>query len=164
MKRIYNAQKQELIPKLTEELKKIKELSAPAWSEFVKTGANKARPPVNSDWWYTRSASVLVRISELGPIGVSKLRVKYGGKKRRGHQPPEFRMASGNILRKILQQLEKAGLAKQVVISGHKGRIVTPKGVSLINTAAKNTDKKIVAKKKQDKTPEAAQKAEIAVE
>jgi small subunit ribosomal protein S19e len=164
MKRSYNVPKQDLILKLTEELKKVKDISAPAWSEFVKTGANKARPPKNSDWWHTRSASVLVRISELGPIGVSKLRVKYGGKKRRGHQPPEFRMASGNILRKILQQFEKAGLAKQVIVSGHKGRIVTPKAISLINTAAKSTDKKVIVKKKQDKSSEVSEKVEATAE
>jgi ribosomal protein S19E (S16A) len=66
-------------------------------------------------------------------------------------------MASGNILRKILQQLEKAGLAKQAEVSGHKGRIITPKAASLINTAAKKTEKKIVAKK--NKTPEASEQA-----
>jgi len=43
-----------------------------------------------------------------------------------------------NILRKILQQLEKAELLKYVEKGVHKGRIVTGKGEKLLNQAAKN--------------------------
>ena len=147
MKNIYNAHKQELVTKTAEELKKIQEIDPPVWSEYVKTGAHKQRPPAENDWWYTRTASVLLKTMGLGPIGISKLRTKYGGRKRRGHKPPEFRKGSGNILRKIMQQLEKAGLVKQVVKSGHKGRIIAPKGISLLNAAAKKTIKTAVEPK-----------------
>ncbi len=137
MKSIYDAPRQELGEQVAEELKNYDEIKAPVWSQFVKTGTHKQRPPVQSDWWYRRTASVLIRVCRFGPIGVAKLRVKYGGKKRRGYKPAEFRKSSGNILRKILQQLESAGLIKQDTKGSHKGRVITGKGVSLLHNAGK---------------------------
>ncbi|MFP4403188.1 MAG: 30S ribosomal protein S19e [Nanoarchaeota archaeon] len=142
MNKIFNSQKNELINLTSQELKKVDEIKPTSWAEYVKTGVNKERPPTQNDWWYIRSASILIKVLNLGPIGVSKLRVKYGGKKRRGYKPNEFRKASGNIIRKILQQLEKAELIKKDVKSGHKGKVITGKGVSLLNTVAKNIETK----------------------
>ena len=127
----------ETIAKVKQELKKIDSVKPPEWSKFVKTGAHKERTPVEKDWWYTRCASVLRRVYLYGPFGVSKLRVKYGGKKNRGHKPEKFYMGSGNILRKVLQQLEKAELIKYKKEGIRKGRIITPKGESLLNKAIK---------------------------
>jgi len=141
MKHMSSVDKSELIKKSAVELKKVKELEAPEWSIFVRTGANKERPPVEKDWWYTRAASLMIKTAEKGPIGVSKLRTEYGGKKRRGHKPAEFRRASGNILRKLMQQLEKAGLMKQHEIGVHKGRVLTPQGQSFINRVAADISK-----------------------
>lgn len=162
MKAIHETHRQELVAETALELKKIDVIKAPEWSIFVKTGTSKQRPPVENDWWYTRAASVLIKTMRKGPIGVSKLRVVYGSKKRRGHKPPEFRLSSGNILRKIIQQLEKAELVKQAEVSGHKGRVIAPKGVSLVNSAAKNAAKKIkkempAQKAKQEAVPNAAE-------
>ena len=149
MSKIYDAPTQDLLKLMSQELKKKKEFIAPEWAPFVKTGASKERPPVDTEWWHIRVASVLRKVSLLGPIGVSKLRVKYGGKKRRGHQPSEFRRGSGNIIRKVLQQLEKAGYIKQVQIGVHKGRKVTPQGQSFMDkiaaTISKNTKKPVAA-------------------
>ena len=125
-----------LLKEASLKLKEEKSLSPPAWAKFVKTGAHKERPPVDDDWWYMRSASVLRKIRINGPIGVSKLRRYYGGKKNNGMAPEHFVKGSGNILRKVLQQLESAGLAKQVDISGKKGRVITPKGVALLDKAS----------------------------
>jgi len=127
----------ETIAKVKQELKKIDSIKPPEWSKFVKTGAHKERTPVEKDWWYTRCASVLRRVYLYGPIGVSKLRVKYGGKKNRGHKPEKFYMGSGNILRKVLQQLEKAELVKYKKEGIRKGRIITSKGESLLNKVVK---------------------------
>src|SRR3989344_2880645 len=127
----------ETIAKVKQELKKIDTINPPEWSKFVKTGAHKERTPVEKDWWYTRCASVLRRVYLYGPIGVSKLRVKYGGKKNRGHKPEKFYMGSGNILRKVLQQLEKAELVKYKKEGIRKGRIITSKGESLLHKAIK---------------------------
>ncbi len=131
-----NVKPNDLIEELSKELKEIKECEAPEWAQFVKTGNHKERAPVRDDWWNVRQASVLRKIALLGPIGVSKLRRKYGGRKNRGHKPDKFVKGSGNIIRKCLQQLEKAGFVKQDNIKGHKGRVVTPKGHSLLDKTA----------------------------
>lgn len=128
----YEVNQQDLIEKLSEELKKVKAIQPPVWAEYVKTGMFKERPPVRNDWWYTRTASILCSVNRLGPIGVNKLRTKYGGKHRRGVAPPHFGLASGNIIRKALQQLEKAGFVKQQD-KGRKGKIITPLGIKLLN-------------------------------
>ncbi len=121
-----------LIEKLKEELKKIKEISPPEWSKFVKSGVHKERPPEQEDFWYIRAASILRRIYLDGPVGTERLRTYYGGRKRRGHKPAHFRKASGNIIRKILQQLEKAGLVEKT----KKGRKITNKGQSFLDRIA----------------------------
>ena len=136
MTTMYDAEAQELIQKAAEELKKIPEIKAPAWAPFVKTGMHKERPPVNGDWWYLRTASVLRTVYRLGPIGTEKLRTKYGGKKNRGVKKEHFFKGSGNILRKSLQQLEKAGFVKFAEKGVHKGRVITPKGKSFLDKIA----------------------------
>ena len=136
MPTMYDVDAQELILKTAEELKKVPEIKPPVWTPFVKTGMHKERPPVNSDWWYVRAASVLRSIYRFGPVGVSKLRTKYGGKKNRGVKKEHFYKGSGNILRKSLQQLEKAGFVKFAEKGVHKGRIMTPKGKSFLDKIA----------------------------
>jgi len=127
-----------LIKEVSKNLKVLEQVQPPSWSPFVKTGMHKERPPQDPDWWYIRSASVLRKIRVKGPIGVSKLRRYYGGKKNNGNAPEHFYKGSGNILRKVLQQLEAAGLAKQVDVQGRKGRIVTAKGMSLLDKSAQS--------------------------
>ena len=122
---------QKSIEKLSESLKSL--VKSPDWALFVKTGAGKERPPVDLDWFYKRSASVLITIYRRGPIGVAKLRVKYGSRKRRGHKPAKFCLASGKIIRNVMQQLEKAELVINKKDGIHKGRIVLPKGKSLVD-------------------------------
>lgn len=147
---IYDVPINELIIKAAEELKNIKDIMPPSWADFVKTGAHKERPPVQKDWWYIRAASVLNALNKLGPVGVSKLRAKYGGKKNKGYKPERFCKGSGNIIRKILQQLEKAGLAKKADKGVHKGRIITPQGLALLGKAAAAimVEKKIIIPQK----------------
>jgi len=132
----------ELINKAADELKKQKLVEAAEWSKFVKTGHHKERLPDNNDWWFQRSAAILRSIAKLGPVGTQKLRTKYGGKKNRGHKPEHFYKASGSIIRKILQQLEKAELIKKEEKGVHKGRILTPKGVSFLDKIAVQIAKK----------------------
>ncbi len=126
-----------LIEQLSKDLKDVSEIIPPSWAEFVKTGSHKERPPVQKDWWYMRSAAILTSVSKLGPIGVSKLRTKYGGRKSRGHKPEEFRKGGGAIIRKALQQLQSAGLVKNIEKGIHKGRKITPAGIKIIDQAAK---------------------------
>lgn len=133
----YDVSQQGLVAALSAELKTVSEIKAPAWSLFVKTGVSRERPPTQEDWWHTRAASVLRKVAVLGPVGTQKLRRKYGGKQNRGYKPEAFREGSGNITRKILQQLEAAQLVRQVDKEGRKGRVLTPKGESMLDRAAK---------------------------
>ncbi|MBI2129828.1 30S ribosomal protein S19e [Candidatus Woesearchaeota archaeon] len=133
MATIFDIDSQKLIEKASEELKKVQAIQPPEWAIFVKTGMHKERPPINPDWWYVRAASVLRKIYLRGPIGVSKLRTLYGGKKNRGHKPEHFYKGSGNIIRKILQQLTKAGFVKEEKKGLHKGRVMTKEGKAFLN-------------------------------
>jgi len=174
MASIYDVDTNELLVKASEQLKDVEEIKAPLWATFAKTGVHKERPPIKQDWWYIRSASVLRIIYKLGPIGVSKLRNRYGGKKNRGFKREHFYKGSGNIARKILQQLEKAGFVKQDQIGVHKGRVVTGKGRSFLDKIATKiykvsnpnvqkkeirVDKKVEVKSKEDKKIEVKNEA-----
>jgi small subunit ribosomal protein S19e len=117
--------------KLIAEIKKIKEIKAPEWAAFVKTGPSKERPPVQEDWWYIRTASILMKVNKYGPIGTNRLAKHYGSRKNRGHKPDLKYAGSRNIVRKIIQQLDKAGLI-QLAETQKKGRVVTKKGRELI--------------------------------
>lgn len=164
MPTMYDAEPQELILKVAEELKKVPEIKPPVWATFVKTGVYKERPPVNNDWWYVRTASVLRTIYRRGPVGVSKLRTKYGGKMNRGVKKAHFFKGSGNIIRKSLQQLEKAGLVKFAEKGVHKGRIVTPKGKSFLDKIATQiSGKKPKQEAKEIKVQEKAAKEIVEV-
>jgi small subunit ribosomal protein S19e len=138
MATIYDGNIQESIDKIGITLKS--SIKAPEWTRFVKTSSGKQRTPENPDWYYVRAAALLVTIYKRGPIGVSKLRTKYGSKQNRGHAPSRFQRASGKIIRSCLQQLDKAGLTQYKKDGIMKGRIITPKGKSLVD---KNT---VVAK------------------
>ena len=149
MTTIEDTEPYELIEKTAAELKKIQEIHPPKWAHFVKTGTFKERPPMKEDWWYVRTAAIFRTIYKLGPIGVSKLRTKYGGKGNRGSAPEHHYKGSGAIIRRILQQLEKAELIKQTQKGRHKGRIVTGKGQAFLVNAVKGKKEP----EKKEKTP-----------
>ena len=130
---VYNLNAQEYNLKLAEASKKIPEIKAPEWAEYVKSGPSKERPIEDPDFWYKRTASILRQIYKKGIVGVSKLRTKYGSKKNRGFAPERFKKASGKIIRSILQQADAAGLteiAKEIkgVRAKRPGRQITAKG------------------------------------
>lgn len=126
---------QTLINVISEKLKG--NLVPPNWASYVKTGHGKQRPPVNPDWWSVRSAAILLSVQKLGPVGVSKLSVKYGNRKNKGMAPEKFANASRNIIRKILQQLESLGYIKQEEKDVHKGRVLTKEGLKFVNDCSK---------------------------
>jgi small subunit ribosomal protein S19e len=121
-----------LIRKLGEELKKKPEITPPAWAPFVKTGVHKELPPEDPDWWYVRAGAVLRRVYRDGPVGVQRLRSVYGGSRNRGSRPNKFRKGSGAILRKVLQQLEAAGLVEK----SKSGRNISASGRAFIDGIA----------------------------
>jgi len=152
---MYDVDATELIEEVSKELQKVEGVKAPDWAVFVKTGVHKERPPARQDWWYVRAASVLRKVRLMGPIGVAKLRGLYGGKQSRGYKSEVYKKGSGSIIRKILQQLEKAELVKKDKKGFHKGRIITPKGIKLINGVAKKlVGNKPIVKKAEVKKEE----------
>lgn len=123
-----------LIQRLANYIKEnIPEVKPPSWARFVKTGSFKERPPENIDWWYYRAASILRKLYRAGsPVGLSKLRREYGGRKRRGGRPEITVRAPGGAIRKILHQLEQAQLVRRTKY----GRILTPQGRALLDRLA----------------------------
>lgn len=120
----------ELIERLAEYLKEnVKEVWVPQWALFAKTGSHRQRPPDRFDWWYVRAASMLRKLYIKGPMGVSRLRKVYGGRKKYPMRRAHKVKAGGAIVRNMLQQLEAAGLVSKT----GKGRWLTPKGVSLLD-------------------------------
>ena len=130
---VYDVKPDEFNEKLAKKLKEIPEIKSPEWAFFVKSGANRERPPFDSDFWYKRTASILRQIYRHKLVGVGKLRTRYGGKKNRGVKPEKFRRGSGKIIRVILQQTEVAGLVEKV--EGEKpGRRLSEKRRKLLES------------------------------
>uniref|UniRef100_A0A7C4FDY3 Small ribosomal subunit protein eS19 n=1 Tax=Ignisphaera aggregans TaxID=334771 RepID=A0A7C4FDY3_9CREN len=123
-----------LIEKLAEYLKSsVPTVKPPNWAFFAKTGSHRERVPDNPDWWYIRAAAILRKLYLAEkPIGIEKFRIIFGGLKRRGSAPPHFRKCGGSNIRKILQQLERAGLVKRV----SKGRVISDEGRRLLDRIA----------------------------
>ncbi|MDM7934920.1 MAG: 30S ribosomal protein S19e [Methanothrix sp.] len=132
MTTVYDVPPGDLIDAVAQEMKASGKVKPPAWAEFAKTGVNREMPPTNPDWWYIRCASVLRRIYIDGPVGVSRLRTFYGGKKRRPVRTGGFVKGSGSVAREALQQLESAGYVKKM----KKGRQITPEGQAFLDDIA----------------------------
>ncbi len=133
MVNVFDVSAGELIEQASKELKNNELVVAPEWTKYVKTGSHKERPPAQEDWYYIRCAAILRKLYKKGPLGVSRLRVLYGGKKNRGHKTEHFRKAGGKIIRNALQQLENSGLVEK---ANKKGRKLTSKGVSFLDNIA----------------------------
>ena len=130
------------IDRLSKYLKEnVDEVQPLPWATFAKTGNHVEKQPQNPNWWYTRSASVLRKVYVHGPIGLEKLRADYGGRKNNGVKKNHVVKGGGSNIRKILQQLETAGL---VQITKPQGRKMTPKGRKLLQEVAGDLSKELV--------------------
>ncbi|MCB9359481.1 30S ribosomal protein S19e [Candidatus Woesearchaeota archaeon] len=154
MVKAYDVSQDLLVKKLAEILEKQGAIKMPDWANFVKTGSNKDRAPLQKDWWYQRAASILRKVYSHGPIGVEKLRTKYGSKKNMGVRPEHFVKAGGKVIRVILQQLEAAGYIAKEEKSKNKGRIITQRGTSLVDKAAGLLHQKDAKKAKSKESKE----------
>lgn len=119
-------------------------IKPPEWALYVKTSPHKERVPEDPDWWYVRCASLLRKIYIDGPVGIERLRTAYGGRKDLGHVREHFRKAGGSIIRKALQQLEKAGLVAKM---DRRGRVMTPQGRALLDGLAARIFRRLVREK-----------------
>lgn len=125
--------KNDVVSRVSAELKKSGALKEPDWAGAVKTGTQGERVPQEPDFWFKRGAALLLTIAERGPVGVERLRNKYGGRKRHTVARHHHRKAGGKTIRVLMQQLEKAGFVKKE----KTGRVATPAGFSLLDKAAK---------------------------
>ncbi len=141
MTTVYDVPADALIATAASKLKDMKEVEAPEWAPFVKTGIHTEKPPVEEDWWHTRVAAVLRKVYVDGPIGTERLRAHFGGFRDRGSKPNKAVSGSGSIARKALQQLEAAGLVQNIQA---QGRVVTGAGRSLMDNAAHTAKEGIV--------------------
>ncbi len=130
MPTVYDIPANIMIRRLAQDLKSREEIAPPTWIQFVKTGAHKERAPDEPDFWFVRCASILRKVYLNGPIGTERLRIDYGGRKRRGAKPNKFYKGSGAIVRTALQQLERAGF---IMKQGTKGRDMTDIGRSYMD-------------------------------
>ncbi len=132
MTKVFDVDANDLIEFAKEELKKNESLAVPEWALFVKSGVSRERPPEQEDFWYIRAAALLRKLYVKGPIGISRLKTEYGGRKNRGSKPEHHYSGGGKIIRVLLQQLEKAGYVKK----GKKGREITPAGIKFLDSIA----------------------------
>ena len=120
-----------LITKTAEKLKGM-EIKKPGYLTYSKTGAGKERIPSDPDFWFVRCASVLRQTYLKGPIGISKLRVRYGNRQRHvSHKHHHFK-AGGSTIKDAFDALEKIGYVKKT----KEGRVITPKGRSFMDKTA----------------------------
>ena len=114
--------------------RKLKELGIqkPMYIEYVKSGAGKERIPSDPDYWYTRCASVLRQVYLNGPIGISRLRTRYGTRKRHVVHKHHAHRAGGSTIKDAFDVLEKLEYVKKA----KSGRIITAKGRSFLDKTA----------------------------
>lgn len=110
----------------------VKGIERPKYIDFVKSGAGRERIPTQRNFWYLRCASVLRQVYINGPIGVPRLRTRYGNRKGHTMHRHHHMRASGSIISDALVALEKAGYVKK----GKKGREITPPGKSFLDKIA----------------------------
>ena len=126
----------QLLPRLAAELRNSPSIKPPAWAAFARTGVHTERAPLQTDWWYLRTASVLRKLHTSGPSGVSLLAASYGGRRDKGSAPYHARKGSRAVAREVLQQLEQAGLVQQVRL---RGRMLSAQGQKLLAKVALET-------------------------
>ena len=139
MAKVFDVPADDLISKLSDQLKKDKKINPPEWTSYVKTGTHAEKIPQNRDWWYTRCASLVRKVYLHGPIGISDLKSYYGGRKRIGYNLDHHKDAGGAIIRNALQQLEASGYVEKK----SKGRSISNEGMKRVDRLATEIFKEI---------------------
>lgn len=138
---VYDVPPEELIDEMSQKLKEMDHIEMPEWGPFVKTGVHKEKAPVQEDWWFTRVAAVFRTVYIEGPIGISRLKGMYGGKKTGDSRPGRAAKGSGSIIRHALQQLESEALVEKK----DDGRVVSSKGRSMLDNTSYDIMKNMAA-------------------
>ncbi|MEM4332304.1 MAG: 40S ribosomal protein S19 [Candidatus Micrarchaeia archaeon] len=134
---VYEVDANRLIAVLAKKLESDGVVAPPAYIKYVKTGSHVEFGPEDKKFWYKRCASILRQAYVYGTISVGGLRRHYGGRKRHVVRRSHHRDAGGAIIRRAMQQLEKAGLLKKEA----KGRSLTPAGRKMVDAACKEAGK-----------------------
>lgn len=131
MANVYQVDSGKLIAAAAQKLKE-KGIAKPKYVEYVKTGPSRERTPDQKDFWFVRCSSILRQVYINGPLGVSRLRTRYGS--RKGHVVTRHHhgRAGGSMITDALNALEKAGYIKK----GKSGREITPSGKSFLDKIA----------------------------
>merc|ERR1711907_117891 len=114
------------------------------WADHIKTAKRKQMPPQNSNWFYTRIASI-ARQLYIHPkgIGVGALARFYGGRERNTTCKKHFSRSSRGIIRYALKVLKKLGFVETVKTSSEKQmRRLTSKGLSDLDNIVLNCKEK----------------------
>ena len=141
-----------LLPSLASKLGEMEAINRPEWSDDVKTGSNRERPPVQDDWWEMRCAAILRKVARLGPIGVKHLADEFGGPRNRNVKPNRAKSGSRHIIRTALIQLENAGLVEKSLVKSienvygenveiTRGRKLTSEGQKFLDSCSHSVRK-----------------------
>ncbi|ERH03970.1 MAG: ribosomal protein S19E (S16A) [Halorubrum sp. J07HR59] len=135
MATIYDVPADALIEAVAERL--TDRIDEPDWVEFSKGGVFNELPPEQDDFWYVRSASLIRKVAQEGPIGVERLSTQYGGKDKGSNRyqvrPGSHTGGSRNIIRTSLQEMEDEGL---IETAQGEGRRVTDEGHAFLTEIA----------------------------
>ena len=143
MTTVYDVPTQLLIDMAADKLQEFPEIAAPEWATDVKTGTHVETQPVQENWWHIRTAAVLRKVYVYGPIGTERLSGQFGGARDRRAKPYHAVKGSRAIIRGCLKQLEAAGL---IQADKNRGRVVTPKGQSMLDNTAREVMKGLASK------------------
>jgi len=99
-------------------LKKTNKVKVPEWADLVKLAKFKELAPIDSDWYFVRTASIVRHLYFRSPAGVGAFTKVYGGRKSNGTRPSHFCRGGKSVNRKALQTLE----AIKWVEKGEDGR------------------------------------------
>ncbi len=127
MTTVYDVKASDLVNAAASKLKDM--IKKPEYLNYVKSGADKERPPVDPNFWYIRNASILRQIYLNGPIGISKLRTRYGGRREHVIHAHHHRKAGGSIISDSFKGLEEIKFIKKT----NEGRVITPAGKSFLD-------------------------------
>ncbi len=137
----YDVPASEFIPRLAKYVKdNVDQVQPLPWASMVKTSTHTQLQPQDPDWWFTRAASILRKVYTEGSIGIEHLRAEYGGRKSLGVRRQHTRKGGGSNIRKILQQLEAAGLVEK---TKDNGRTLTKEGRRTLDKIAAETKEEL---------------------
>ena len=131
MSNVFDVKGSELVKLAAQRLKG--SIKKPSYVEFVKSGADRERVPQDPDFYFVRSASILRQVYLNGPIGVSRLRTRYGSAKEHRVSRHHHVNSGGSIIRDAFASLESLDYIKKT----KKGRVITPKGKSFLDNLSK---------------------------